>query len=77
MIQINLITNNKTDKINVQVVDYDSKIESSFTILPPADGVINMDISTYPTGRHFVIIEQNGHKYLRRVWRTDAVKAKK
>ena len=74
--QINLITNNKTDKINVQVVDYDSKIESSFTILPPADGVINMDISTYPTGRHFVIIEQNGYKYLRRVWRTDAVKVK-
>lgn len=69
--QICLMANNKKEKINVKIVDYDSTMESSFTILPPADGVIDMDISTYPSGRHFVIIEQNGVRYLRRVWKKD------
>lgn len=74
--QINLITNNKSDKMNIKVVNYDSVVESSFTILPPADGVIEMDITNYPTGRHFVIIEQNGSKYLRRVWRVEPNKGR-
>lgn len=64
---INLLLNNKSDKIRVSIVDYDSKPKSSVTMLPPADGVLEMDVTGYATGRHFVIVEQNGNKYLRRV----------
>lgn len=65
--RVNLLLNNKKDKIKVSIVDYDSRPKSTFIITPPADGVLDMDVTPYDSGRHFVIIEQNGYKYLRRV----------
>lgn len=66
-VQATLLLNNKQEKIKVSIVDYDSKPLSVFTILPPADGLLDLDVTSYGTGRHFVIIEQDGHKYLRRI----------
>lgn len=65
--RIHLLLNNKKDKIKVSIVDYDSRPKAIFSITPPADGVLDLDVAPYDSGRHFVIVEQNGHKYLRRV----------
>lgn len=65
--RVHLLLNNKQDKIKVSIVDYDSRPKSIFTITPPADGVLDLDVAPYGSGRHFVIVEQNGNKYLRRV----------
>lgn len=65
--RIHLLLNNKKDKIKVSIVDYDSRPKAIFSITPPADGVLDLDVTPYVSGRHFVIVEQNGYKYLRRV----------
>lgn len=65
--RIHLLLNNKKDKIKVSIVDYDSRPKAIFSITPPADGVLDLDVAPYDSGRHFVIVEQNGYKYLRRV----------